>query len=264
MATAAQPGDGRVFSIATVMNRAFGVIASNPLATLVTALLLAGLPQLLYYLLILGLAALNPRNLGLNLTLVLGLGLVMMLCAALAQAALVRAFAGYLKGERASIGACLATGLRKLLPLLGLSILMALGLTVGFLLIIVPGVILYVLWSVAFPALVADDLGVIESLGRSVELTKGARWRIFGLLALMAVMIWILSLVTTVFGIAGSGALDPVSMSRGSLPILYLAANAVTSTLILVFTASVQTSLYVTLREWKEGPQTDALAAIFA
>ena len=43
-----------------------------------------------------------------------------------------------------------------IIPLIGLSILVAIGVVLGFVFLIVPGVILYLTWSVAAPALVEE------------------------------------------------------------------------------------------------------------
>lgn len=53
------------------------------------------------------------------------------------------------------------------LPLIGLSILLAIGVGIGFILIIVPGLFLMTIWSVAAPSLVIERHGVFAAFGRS-------------------------------------------------------------------------------------------------
>jgi hypothetical protein len=50
------------------------------------------------------------------------------------------------------------------------------------------GYILYVLWLAAPPALIAEGLGVFLALRRSVFLTAGRRWPVFGLILATAVV----------------------------------------------------------------------------
>jgi len=48
----------------------------------------------------------------------------------------------------------------------------------GTVLLIVPGVILYLLWFVALPSMMVEGLGVFDSMGRSADLTRGLRKKI--------------------------------------------------------------------------------------
>jgi hypothetical protein len=63
-----------------------------------------------------------------------------------------------------------------LLPLIAVSILAGLGIGIGFLLLIVPGLILLTIWSVAAPVLVIERPGVLRAFGRSRELVRGYGW----------------------------------------------------------------------------------------
>ena len=75
---------------------------------------------------------------------------------ALVQGSLVRATLAYARGERATFGECISSSFGVVLPLIGLAIVMGLGIELGLVLLIVPGVMLFVMWSVASPALVAE------------------------------------------------------------------------------------------------------------
>jgi hypothetical protein len=72
------------------------------------------------------------------------------------------------------------TGRRRLWALLGLNIVSGLGILLGLILLVVPGAYLLVRWSAAVPALIAEDAGVSESLGRSAEAVEGRFWHVFG------------------------------------------------------------------------------------
>jgi len=52
--------------------------------------------------------------------------------------------------------------------------------------------------------------------------------------------------------------------SAGSMPLGYLVVNAIAGTITSAVWGVILTSLYVELREWKDGPRTEALADIFA
>src|SRR3546814_19979116 len=57
---------------------------------------------------------------------------------------------------------------------------------------------LFCMWAVVAPALVEERTGVFGAFGRRRELTKGARWKVFGLELILLVAMWI---VTLVFGL---------------------------------------------------------------
>ena len=61
----------------------------------------------------------------------------------------------------------------------GLSILSVLGFMFGFLLLIIPGVILMVRWSATSGYLIERRLGVIECMTASWDATRGSSWPIF-------------------------------------------------------------------------------------
>lgn len=62
---------------------------------------------------------------------------------------------------------------RRYLAFVGLAIVSGLGIGLGILLLIVPGLILLARWSVAAALLVGEHEGVFEALRRSREITKG-------------------------------------------------------------------------------------------
>ena len=69
---------------------------------------------------------------------------------------------------------------RPFWAMLGLSILTSLGTVIGFMLLIVPGVLLLVRWSLCVPVLIGEETGVFEAMARSWQETKGRFWPIFG------------------------------------------------------------------------------------
>lgn len=68
---------------------------------------------------------------------------------------------------------------RRLWALLGLSIITGIGIFVGLILLILPGIYLLVRWSAAAPALIAEEAGVYDSLERSAAAVEGRFWHVF-------------------------------------------------------------------------------------
>jgi hypothetical protein len=119
-------------------------------------------------------------------------------------------------------------------------LLAALGITIGFLLLIIPGLILITLWLLIIPAIMLENRGVFESFGRSRELVSGHGWRVFGVIVLTVA---ILIAVNIVLGIV-EAALD----SRWLDLLLDIASQTATAP----FLALAWTITYYELRGIKE------------
>lgn len=178
--------------------------------------------------------------------------LVTMISSYVLQATLVRASILDLSGRDPQIGESLVEALKLLLPMIGLAILTSILVGIGFLLLIVPGVIIYTMLVVAVPALVEERGGVFHSMRRSRELTKGSRWKILLLLLLFLLVYF---LVTAVFGAIGA------VFGADSTMVLLVSALAASSVGLVM--AAMLASLYVELRTIKEGATPEGLAAIF-
>ncbi|TIP97719.1 MAG: hypothetical protein E5X61_40330, partial [Mesorhizobium sp.] len=128
----------------------------------------------------------------------------------LLQSALVRATIEDLNGKQPSVGDCIKIAVGCFLPTLGIGLLAVLGAGLGLILLIVPGIILWLRWSVAVPVLVQERLGVFGSMARSSDLTKGSRWALFGLFLVMIVAVIAIELAlgtaTALFGDGVVGA----------------------------------------------------------
>ena len=126
-----------------------------------------------------------------------------------------------------------------LLPLVGLAIVAGIGIAIGFVLLIVPGLILLTIWSVAAPVMVIEHPGVFTALGRSRELVRGYGWPVFGTIVL-AVLIDIA--VNIVAAIVASGLSD-----AGTAVVNWIAA-----TLTAPIFALTSAALYFALLAIKE------------
>jgi hypothetical protein len=174
------------------------------------------------------------------------------------QAALVQGTILDLNGERPDLGKCLSAGFRVLLPVIAITFLSYVGMAAGMVLLIVPGIIWALAWSVVVPVKVVEQTGIIASFGRSWALTRGHRWKILGLfLLLVAAMFVIQGVVAMVFATSlfrpNQAALDPAYL------IAYWLVNIPLAAIMSVAVAS----LYYELRLVKEGVGPAQLAAAF-
>lgn len=87
--------------------------------------------------------------------------------------------------------------LQAVTPVLGQLILVAIaagvGILIGFVLLIVPGLILATLWAVAAPVVVLERPGGLRALGRSRELVRGNGWNVFAVILLLVILVGLLS-----------------------------------------------------------------------
>lgn len=79
--------------------------------------------------------------------------------------------------------------------LIGASILFAIAVAIGFVLLIVPGLILLTIWALIAPAIVIENRGVAESFRRSRELVNGYGWPVFGTVLSAALITIVVGLI---------------------------------------------------------------------
>lgn len=151
----------------------------------------------------------------------------------------------------ASAGECLARGLKALPKVFRVSLLYGVITIVGYIMLIVPGVIFSLMLAVCVPAAVIEGLGPVDALKRSHELTKGYKGLIFVTFFLWGLLITVLGwVVTWSFG---------NSENLGLLPTLFLqtAVLGMLNSSLHVLTVYIYLGL---LRERRSGFQTGAFA----
>jgi hypothetical protein len=161
------------------------------------------------------------------------------------------------RGNQPSIGTSLNAALRSAVPLVVTSILVALGVVLGMLLLIVPGIILLVMWSVAIPVVVVEGLGPVAAIGRSRALTKGSRWAIFGLVLVAYILMSLISFAIYGFNFAA------MSTAMQSPDMIRVIASILVGTITTVLMYAGIAAIYSELRMVKEGVSNDQLAAAF-
>jgi len=144
----------------------------------------------------------------------------------------------------------LKVGLRRFLPLTGLAFLASLLTLLGFVLLVIPGLILYTMWFVAVAACVVERTGPCASLRRSQDLTKGHRWKIFGLV----VLILLLSFVNPILQM-------PLKAAGGETVALIF--TLIWTSLGSIFSSIVAAVTYYDLRAAKEGLDIEQIASVF-
>ena len=258
------------FQMGRVATRTFSVIGANILTFTLLALIPAIPAAVMYWGWSRFTVGLNPVNRQFDLgalSTASAAGFVYFICYFVFQAAVVHATVAYLNGKRASFGDALSTGLANFFPLFPLSLLVGLGVLGGMILLIVPGFIIALMWSVAVPVRVVEHTGITAALGRSSELTRGHRWAIFGLVIAFIILEVIISAIFGAVSIAQyafSNPGDPAAVMRAwTTSPSHLASSTVTAIIYSVIAAAGAASIYYELRVIKEGIGPEALASVF-
>lgn len=111
-----------------------------------------------------------------------------------AQAATVFAVSDLYLGRPATIGSAFQRVRGNIARVLGVIALVGIVVGIGFVLLIIPGIILLARTGVAVPAAMLEDEGPRDSLSRSMELTKGSAMQML----LIFLLVWVLGMVAVV------------------------------------------------------------------
>jgi hypothetical protein len=148
-----------------------------------------------------------------------------------------------------SIGETLSRVRPRMNTLALAGILAAIGITIGLVLLIVPGLILFTIWALIVPVIMLEGASVGESFSRSRELVRGNGWNVFGLIVLA---ILILIGVGILIGLLTSPLPDGLDQYVSSV---------ISNTLFAPFLALCFTLAYYRLRRPLTEPSSEAAVA---
>jgi hypothetical protein len=172
-------------------------------------------------------------------------------------AAVTYVVSGHYLGQDITANTALRQAATRIIPLSILGLFQAVVVGVGFLLLIIPGIILGAGLSLSTVALVIERLPPTAAMDRSWKLTRGFRGKVLltifvaGLLFIIPAMI-----LAVIVGIgAALGRITPVAVQ---------VVTAVLQVFVFPYVYAVITVLYYDLRVRKEGFDLDLLAAATA
>jgi hypothetical protein len=132
----------------------------------------------------------------------------------------------------------------------------------GFLPAVVTALVIFTGLLVSAPALVLEDLASSAALNRSWHLTKGFRWKMLGLVVVVAIIIAIPAMAITFLRGGGMSMQPSLELTTGD--IMWEIAGQLISTLIYPLLYCALTIAYYDLRVRKEGFDLELLESTLA
>jgi hypothetical protein len=168
-----------------------------------------------------------------------------------AQAGCFRAIADAYLGEEIGWRPSLRFAVRRLPAIVGVALLSGLLVGLGWLFCLVPGVYLYVAFSVAVPVLLLEGAGPSRALGRSRELVRGRWWGACGVAVVGYLLVSVVTLALTGL-VVGVAFANPARNTVTGF-VLNTLATTLGSMIATPAAAAFITVLYIDLRVRKEG-----------
>lgn len=135
-------------------------------------------------------------------------GIISWIISRVVEGTVVKCTSDLLEKGESSLSEGLGFTVSKLFSLLGAGIVTGILIAIGFVCLIIPGIILLIMFSLVVPAIIIEEKGVFESLGRSRRLVSRRWGKTFVLLLIVGIIIAILSaiagLLAAPFGLASS------------------------------------------------------------
>ncbi|MCP4181117.1 MAG: hypothetical protein GY756_25410 [bacterium] len=167
-------------------------------------------------------------------------------------------------GEKELLSISFNKYFKKLFPCFILVFLMYMALTIGFVLLLIPGIILALGWYVVTVVLVEEDEGIIGSFSRSWNLTKGYKGTLFVISILIGLIVIaflaILSVIVSKLVSGSIASITTISNNPDSTEniIIYLLSQIIAP----IYTCIVVV-VYYNLKKEKESFETEQLADSF-
>jgi len=150
-------------------------------------------------------------------------------------------------GRQVDVNSSYRYAFSRLGGLIGLALLIGLVVGIGFILLIIPGIIFLVFLSVSVSAFIIERLGVTDAMSRSWKLVSGQWWHTLGVIVVAAIIAGVVNGILTAIG--------------GSNFFLYWVFSSIGQIITAPFVALVNVLLYLDLRARHEGLTSDRLAS---
>src|SRR5216117_2414121 len=127
----------------------------------------------------------------------------------IAQGSAIKLASEQITKGQVNFGASIRFAVSRLLSIWALSIIVGIIVVLGFIALIVHGIILAIMFSLALPVLLIENKGVTESMGRSRQLVSHRWGKTFGTFLVLGIIVLIASLIFSAIS-APLGIISPV------------------------------------------------------
>jgi hypothetical protein len=180
----------------------------------------------------------------------IGLGLYAVIVSPIVSAAITFAIGEIYVGRSATVGQSLRVGASMLLPIAGTSILVGIAVMMGMVLLVIPGVYLFLCFLLVWQVMVLERRYGFAAMGRSRELMRGSLLRGLGITLAGAIIVSVVG-----------GAIGLVA---GQVPVLGPIGQGVARAAGVAYTSAVAVVLYFDIRCRKEAFDLEHLARLVA
>ncbi|MEZ4654157.1 MAG: glycerophosphoryl diester phosphodiesterase membrane domain-containing protein [Candidatus Eisenbacteria bacterium] len=164
-----------------------------------------------------------------------------------------------LRDRNPSFAECLRVGGRRAFTVL-LTVMVTTFVTIlGYVLVLVPGIYLSILYFVVIPVAVIEGTGVGDSISRSMELTSGHRWWLFRFAFVMILLFTCIVLLPAVFIVSIRGLAEEGLLWK----LVSILTLVLMSCMSAILAASMSTVVYRELRKVHGDFDEENLLAVF-
>jgi hypothetical protein len=164
---------------------------------------------------------------------------------ALLQAAIIRAGAQATIGDPVDVEDSYRYGFHRIGSVVLVGLLVGLAVAFGFILLVIPGILALVYFSVSIPSLVVENRRGTKAMSRSANLVSGHFWHAFGVIIVAYIIVAVVSGILSAIG--------------GNSWFIRWIFNAIAQIITTPFSALVSVLLYLDLRARKEALTTQVL-----
>ena len=247
----------RPLSVGEIIDHSFAIYRRQFASLFFITLLANGLP------LVLGVYVVTAGGMTAHPILWLCSTIVNVALGALATAATVFLVSESYLGRSLTAGEAFNRAVKYIWPLILLSIGIALLVGLGFLLLIVPGFIAISGLILGTQALVLEDLTPSNAMSRSWNLTRGFRWKMFGLLVVLGIIIMIPA-IGLGFVLGNPGGAGKAMGQLSTQDLVWVVVQQLVTIVIYPLLYCALTIAYYDLRVRKEGSDLELLKSILA
>jgi hypothetical protein len=176
------------------------------------------------------------------------LALLLAALSPIAQGAMTLAIGDAYRGRATTLGEAYRGSLRRALALAGTFLLMGLGVVLGMILLVIPGIYLAIAWMLAIQIVMLEGIAGSSALSRSRALLRSHMWRALGITVLAAIVGGVISML--------------LQLLVSGIPIVRSVASAIAQSVAMAFYTGVGVVLYFDLRCRKENFDLEHLAQL--